>query len=64
MLDQMRNDLINALREMDAQQQETDAGGEAEIAWYYWRETIEDILGVARGTLGRGTPRETMDSDV
>jgi hypothetical protein len=54
MLDVMKNDLINALREMDAQQQETDEGGGREIAWYYWRETIEDILEVPRGTLGSG----------
>lgn len=43
--------LIACLREMDRTQQRTDEYGEREIAWYYTRDEVEDILGVPRGTL-------------
>ena len=47
----MKSELIEALIEMDRIQNETDEDGEREIAWYYWRDDIEDILQIPRGTL-------------
>lgn len=43
--------LTERLRELDRQQAETDESGGAEVAWYYHRDGIEDLLGLARGTL-------------
>lgn len=45
------NDLREMLRQMDADQQRTDEGGEREIAWYHYRDDIEDIMGLTRGSL-------------
>jgi hypothetical protein len=43
--------VIAALREMDSTQQETDEYGGAEVAWYYYRDQVEDALGLDRGAL-------------
>lgn len=44
-------ELVEALREMDRIQQDTDEYGGREIAWYYTRERVEKILGLAPGAL-------------
>lgn len=46
--------LIRLLQEMDHQQTVTDELGQREIAWYYWRDGVEDALGIERGTLDTG----------
>lgn len=51
--------LIILLRDMDRQQTETVERGEREIAWYYFRDEIEDLLGLARGSLDTSTEQET-----
>ena len=43
--------LIMELRAMDLQQQLTDEHGGRELAWYYWRGDVEEILGLDPGTL-------------
>lgn len=43
--------LVSLLQEMDRTQRETDQAGQREIAWYYFRDRVEDALGLARGTL-------------
>lgn len=48
--------LIEHLRALDKQQYETDEMDGAEIAWYYYRDGIEDILGLQRGTLDTAPP--------
>lgn len=54
--------LVELLREMDEKQYETDESGGAEIAWYYYRDSIEDLLGLERGTL-EYIPPSTEDGD-
>lgn len=57
-------ELTTALRDMDRQQQLTDHDGGREIAWYYWREQIETILGLPPGALDSqapDTPQETTE---
>ncbi|HEX2244579.1 MAG TPA: hypothetical protein VHK27_15290 [Gammaproteobacteria bacterium] len=46
-----KEQLVNELFLMDAQQTVTDDAGQREIAWYYARDAIEDLLEVERGTL-------------
>lgn len=36
---------------MDEEQNNSDAAGAREVAWYYWRPKIEDALELPRGTL-------------
>lgn len=43
--------LITVLRKMDEFQRETDDAGGAEVAWYYYRDAIEDVIGLKRGEL-------------
>jgi hypothetical protein len=52
--DQQIGRLVELLQDMDRTQQETDEGGGREVAWYYYRDQIEDALGVERGTLDTG----------
>lgn len=52
--------LVEVLQDMDRTQQQTDEDGGREIAWYYYRHTVEDALGLERGTLDTGE-RESMD---
>jgi hypothetical protein len=62
-------DLTILLYWMDATQQKTDDAGEREIAWYYFRDQIEDAMGLQRGDLDstcrpRGAqPDAVEDSD-
>jgi hypothetical protein len=46
--------LVELLQDMDRTQQETDEDGGREVAWYYYRDQVEDALGVERGTLDTG----------
>ena len=46
--------LVEVLRDMARTQQETDEDGGREVAWYYYRDQIEDVLGVERGALDTG----------
>ncbi len=39
--------LLRALRELDHQQQRTDAFGDREVSWFYWRGDVEQALGYA-----------------
>lgn len=55
-VDQITDQLVRLLRDMDRQQQQTDAEGGREVAWYYWRDSVEDALGVPRGTLDTDPP--------
>lgn len=48
-------DLVRLLREMDRTQRETDESGGTEVAWYYYRDQIEDLLGLSRGALDSST---------
>lgn len=48
---EMKVKLISCLRDMDDTQRRTDEDGEREIAWYYCRDHIEDILDIPRGSL-------------
>jgi len=43
--------LITLLRRMNAEQVETDESGGREVAWYRFRDEIENALGVPAGTL-------------
>lgn len=43
--------LVQALRELDHQQQRTDWIGDREVAWFYWRGDVEQALGYAAGEL-------------
>jgi hypothetical protein len=52
--DQRIAHLVELLQNMDRTQQETDEDGGREVAWYYYRDRIEDALGVERGTLDTG----------
>jgi hypothetical protein len=45
------NEVIELLRAMDETQQQTDEEGGAEVAWYYFRENFEALLGLASGAL-------------
>lgn len=45
------NTLIDLLTAMDRTQAKTDDAGEREIAWYWFRNDIEDALGLPRGAL-------------
>jgi len=53
-LEQQIARLIELLQGMDRTQQQTDEDGGREVAWYYYRDRIEDTLGVERGTLDTG----------
>ena len=46
-----RDELIQLFRSMDAQQQCTDNEGGREVAWYYWREGFEELLGLEHDAL-------------
>lgn len=46
--------LVEVLQDMDRTQQQTDEDGGREVAWYYYRDQIEDALGITRGTLDTG----------
>ena len=46
--------IVEVLRDMDRTQQETDEDGGREVAWYYYRDQVEDALGLERGTLDTG----------
>lgn len=52
--------VVPLLRLMDAAQQATDKAGLHDIAWYHFREKIEDALGLPSGTLDTQTetPKE------
>jgi hypothetical protein len=47
----MKERLTELLRELDSTQRRTDEEGGAEIAWYYYRDKIEDVMGFPRGFL-------------
>lgn len=44
-------EIVAVLREVDDAQQETDEEGGAEVAWYYYRDRIEDAMDLPRGVL-------------
>jgi hypothetical protein len=52
--------LVELLQDMDRTQQQTDEDGGREVAWYYYRDQIEDALSLERGTLDTGE-RLTLD---
>jgi hypothetical protein len=43
--------VAEVLLRMDAEQQRIDDEGDAELAWYYYREEVEDALGLPSGAL-------------
>jgi hypothetical protein len=45
--------LVNLLSQMDLEQQQVDESGGREVVWYYFRDQVEDVLGLTRGTLDR-----------
>jgi hypothetical protein len=42
---------VALLRELDARQACTDESGEPEVAWWCYRNEVEDVLGLDRGDL-------------
>ena len=58
---QRRGALIKLLRDMDRTQRETDEDGGREVAWYYYRDGIEDALGLDRGALETGARMSVDD---
>lgn len=46
---------------MDRTQRQTDEDGGREVAWYYFRDAIEDALGLERGALDTGERRSLDD---
>lgn len=60
----MKERLTELLRELDSTQRETDEEGGAEVAWYYYRDKIEDAMGLDRGALDtepRPRPETVVD---
>jgi hypothetical protein len=60
----MKERLTELLRELDSTQRKTDEEGGAEIAWYYYRDKIEDVMGFPRGFLDtepRPRPETVVD---
>lgn len=53
--------LVQLLQDMDRTQRQTDEDGGREVAWYYFRDAIEDALGLERGTLNTGVSRSLED---
>lgn len=53
--------LAKLLRDMDETQRETDEDGGREVAWYYYRDQIEDALGLGRGALDTGERQSLAD---
>lgn len=45
------NRVVEVLREMDRTQARTDRLGGREVAWHYYRDDVEDALGLERGAL-------------
>lgn len=54
--------LVTLMRELDAEQQKTDWFGGREVAWYYWRDDIEDALGLEPGALDTGEYEGEVDT--
>ena len=50
--------LVGLLRDMDR----ATTKGDAECAWYYWRNSVEDALEIPRGILDTG-PYEEEDEE-
>lgn len=48
--------LVWLLRQMDLQQNVTDLAGQREVAWYYWRDQVEEFLGLDPGALNMVRP--------
>lgn len=59
MKDERINQLTVLLYSMDKQQRITDDAGQREIAWYHYRDQIEDVMGLKRGTLNSENEKET-----
>lgn len=55
--------LISLLRALDETQRETDEEGGAEVAWYYFRDKVEDVLGLDRGALDTGPDQRNPPCD-
>lgn len=51
MNEEQKRALVGLLREVDAAQIREDEEGDAEVAWFYFREAIEDTMGLDRGAL-------------
>lgn len=43
--------IVKALRALDAHQERADKEGDAEVAWYYHRDYLENVLGLEPGYL-------------
>lgn len=62
--------LVHLLRRMDAAQQSSDEDGGREVSWYYFRDDVEDCLGLDRGDLDsvlakeQGLPSHTRSSTM
>lgn len=52
------------LARMDHQQQVTDERGGRELAWYYYREEVEQALGLPRDSLDSGEPSPDCDCKI
>lgn len=50
--------LVSKLRDLDSEVTKTCYEGNAEVPWYYFRNSIEDVLEVPRGTLDTGDYEE------
>ena len=51
-------ELVSALQKMDAQQVKTDEQGDREIAWFWWRYEIAEILGLPEDTWSQGSEED------
>lgn len=60
--EEQRAALIETLRELDQVQRMTDALGDREVAWYHYRDRVEDALQLERGALVTGG-RDVEDVD-
>lgn len=60
----LRREVAMVLARMDHQQQVTDERGGRELAWYYYREEVEQALGVPRGALDSGEPSADCDCKI
>lgn len=62
MRDERINQLTILLYSMDRQQRDTCDAGQSEIAWYYYRDEIEDVMGLPRGSLD--SARQEREGDM
>lgn len=55
------DDVVITLRQLDSAQRETDESGGREVAWWHFRDDVEDALGLERGALDTGDADESEE---